>query len=104
MDCPLHWPQEHNELKVWNVYAGCQQAHGHYDARFRAIAEGLRDRPRLSVALEGRASTMATPDTTDPHDVVRDLVDQEVFGSRYREDQGGLVVESYLSSHARKNQ
>jgi len=47
---------------------------------------------------------MATPDTTDAQDVVRDLVDQEIFGSRHREDEGGLVFESHLSAHARENQ
>jgi hypothetical protein len=47
---------------------------------------------------------MATPDTTDVHDVVRHLVDQEVFSSRYRKNEGGLVVESNLSAHARENE
>ena len=58
----------------------------------------------LAAALERHVSSMATPDSTDAQYVVGDLVNQEVFGSWYRKYQRGLVVESYLSAHARENQ
>ena len=54
--------------------------------------------------MEWRLPAMATPDTAYAQFVVRDLVDQEIFGSRHRENKGGLVFESHLSAHARENQ
>jgi hypothetical protein len=50
-------------------------------------------------ALERSVTTPAAPHPSDLYDIVRDLIDQQVLGSRDWKYEGSMTAEAHLGAH-----